>query len=88
MKKTIALTDLTPEHLDRMTDEEIVDLTYTALDTFCIMLEEKGIPSEFIDPILLGLFGMRMSENASRDEFEEMLQDALDDPWPDTPTYH
>ena len=31
---------------------------------------------------------MRMSENASRDEFEEMLQDALDEPWPDTPTYH
>jgi hypothetical protein len=88
MKKEITLNNLTPDHINRMSDEEIVDLTYNSLNAFCIMLEDKGIPAEYIDPVLLGLFGMRMSEGASRDEFEEMLQDAIDEPWPDSPTVH
>lgn len=88
MKTPLSLSDVNPEIIDRMTDEEIADITYNSLNAFCIMLEEKGIPADYIDAVLLGLFSMRMSENASRDEFEEMLQDALDDPWPDTPTYH
>ena len=88
MKKTIALAELTPEHVDKMSDEDVVDLIYLSLDQFCIMLEDKGIPGEYIDPVLLGLFGMRMSESASRDEYEEMLQDALDEPWLDSPTFH
>lgn len=84
----VNLMDLTVDDVNSMTDEQLTDLTYQSIDAICYILEEKGVPLELIDVVLLSLFGMRMSENASRDEYEEMLEDALNDPWIDGPTYH
>jgi hypothetical protein len=93
MKQIITLDNLTPDQVDTLSEEDIITLVYTSLDAFCMLLEEKGIQGDYIDPVLLGLFGMRMSEDASRNEFEEMLQDAMDEPWEEDnwlspPTFH
>jgi hypothetical protein len=88
MKQSITLDKLTPDHVSALSEEDLITLVYTSLDAFCMLLEEKGIQGDYIDPVLLGLFSMRMSEDASRDEFEDMLQDAIDEPWEDSDWYN
>lgn len=69
-------------------DQEMFDEVYSAMEELCTDLEVKGIPLDYIDVCLLKLFGQRMSQNSTREEYDAMLQDSMDEEWDEWVSVH
>jgi len=64
-----------------LSEEQVVDLVCTSLDTLCTTLAERGLDPELITASLLRTFADRMCESNDRATYEEVLQLALEDEW-------
>lgn len=80
--------DLEVIDITGLDDDAIAGMVYATVEALCTTLETRGIESSFVDACLFMLFCERMYQNDSREEFEEMIEEALADPWPDAPTIH
>lgn len=64
-----------------MSEEEMIEYIFKSFQDVCEKLEDANIDSEYIDMVLFEMFNLRMSINASRQEFEDILTDAINEPW-------
>ena len=71
-----------------MDDDQIIDLVYSTLETLCDQLEVQGIDPSYIDSTLFILFSERMYVAGDRAAYEGILEEALEDSWPEAPTIH
>ena len=71
-----------------LTEDQTMDLAYNTLVALCTELETKGLDREILTASLFILFSERMYEADAREEFEDMLEEALEDSWPEAPTLH
>ena len=71
-----------------MDDDQIIDLVYSTLETLCEELEVRGIDPSYIDSTLFILFTERMYVAGDRAAYEGILEEALEDSWPEAPTVH
>lgn len=74
--------------VSKLDDDQILDLVYNTMETLCEELELRGIDPSYIDSTLFILFTERMYVAGDRESFENILEEALEDSWPDAPTLH
>lgn len=72
----------------KLTDDQVLDLVYSTLETLCEELENRGIEPDYIDSTLFILFTERMYVAGDREAYEGIIEDALNDSWPGAPTIH
>lgn len=72
----------------KLTDDQVLDLVYSTLETLCEELEVRGIEPGYIDSTLFILFTERMYVAGDRAAYDGILEEALADLWPDAPTIH
>lgn len=70
-----------PVDLGELDMEQQVEVVSLALEHFCEELEARGLEPAMIDALLLAVFSQRMADLGDRATYEEMLNNALDDPW-------
>ena len=84
--------DIGVEMLDELpkdlTEDQSFDLAYNTLIALCAELDAKGLDPDILTASLFVVYSERMYEADAREEFEEMLEEALEEPWPDAPTLH
>ena len=81
----VEIVDELPANL---TEDQTFDLAYNTVVALCNELEAKGLDSEILTASLFVVFSERMYEADAREEFEAMLEEALEDSWPESPTLH
>jgi hypothetical protein len=57
------------------------DLLQESLNTLCEHLIESGADPELLSAAVFGVFIERMCDSGDRDEYEAILEEALDTPW-------
>lgn len=83
----ISVQDL--EHMDfsAMDQDTQIDCALTLLEHCITQWESRGIAAEVMDAALFSVFVSRLSERGARDEFDDFVQQAEQDPWPSI-THH
>lgn len=74
--------------IDNAEDDQLIDLVFGTLETLCAELESQGMPPDIIDASMFIFWQQRMFEADARDEFESILEEALEESWPAAPTVH
>lgn len=69
-------------------DDQMIDLVYGTLETLCSELESRGFAPDVIDATMFIFWQQRMFEADAREDFEDILREALEDDWPEGPTIH
>ncbi len=71
--------------VSNLTEDEIIDFVLDNIDLLCETLENKNIDPSIIDSALFAMFSNRLEEADARDEFDEILHEALEEQWEDPP---
>lgn len=66
-----------------LTSEQQVDLLFASLTEFLDRMEARGIDPTVTHCVLISTLAVRMSEMGAREEFEQYLTEALEEPWPE-----
>jgi hypothetical protein len=86
MKKT-KVEDTTLDSISDLELEQQADAIAQALLEFCENLEQKALDPSLLNAVLLRVFCERMADLGHRQDFEELLEMALEEPW-DEHTIH
>jgi hypothetical protein len=69
--------------LSSLDEDSQLLVVYNRLEQFCIDLELQGVEQHVIDSVLLSLFVDRMTVLGDREQFDEILSEALLEEWPE-----
>ncbi len=64
-----------------LTDQQMQDLLEQALEQFCFKMEEAGCDPDFLTGVLFNQFTQRLAELNDREQFELILETALEESW-------
>ena len=59
------------------------ETVYSAFESAIATMEDQGLDPHSINAALLALFSERMFQMGEREMYESILQDAIEDEWPD-----
>lgn len=71
--------------VSNLSEDEIIDLVLDSIDLLCETLENKNIDPSVIDSALFVMFSSRLEEAGAREDFDEILHEALEEQWEDPP---
>lgn len=74
--------------LDSKNGDELIDIVYGTLETLVNELEQRGFPGDVIDATLFIFWQQRMFEYGDREDYTAILEEALEEEWPEAPTLH
>lgn len=66
-----------------LTEEQTADLLEIAVETLCLQLETAGADPDLITGILFNHFTQRLCDVNDREQYEMVLEMALETPWDD-----
>ena len=87
-KDGIVVVDLDTMDLSTLDEDSQIEIVLTQLDDYALELENKGISMEVIDAALFSVFVGRLSERGDRESFDAYIEEAQEEPWPESPTVH
>ncbi len=80
--------DLIPkEDFSKLSEDQTAELLEVTFETFCARLEAEGIDPDLITGILFNHFTQRLCDVNDREQYEMILEMALETPW-DEQTIH
>lgn len=71
----------------KLTEDQTAELLEHTMSTLCARLEEQGIDPDLITGILFNHFTQRLCDINDREQYEMILEMALETPW-DEQTIH
>lgn len=75
--------DTTQVELSSLDEDSQLLIVYNRLEQFCIDLELQGVEQHVIDSVILSLFVDRMTVLGDREQFDEIMSEALLEEWPE-----
>lgn len=69
--------------LSSLDEDSQLAIVYNRLEEFCNSLELQGVEQHIVDSVLLSLFVDRMTVLGDREQFDEILSEALLEEWPE-----
>jgi len=69
--------------LSSLDEDSQLAVVYNRLEQFCIDLELQGVEQHIVDSVVLSLFVDRMCALGDREQFDELLAEALLEEWPE-----
>ena len=69
--------------LSSLDEDSQLAVVYNRLEQFCIDLELQGVEQHIVDSVILSLFVDRMTVVGDREQFDELLAEALLEQWPE-----
>ncbi len=87
-QKQVKQTDLIPkEDFSKLSEDQTAELLEVTFETLCHRLEANGVDPELITGILFNHFTQRLCDVNDREQYEMILEMALETPW-DEQTIH
>lgn len=71
------------EELSSLDEDSQLAIVYNRLEQFCVDLELQGVEQHIVDSVILSVFVDRMTVLGDRDQFDELLAEALLEEWPE-----
>jgi len=78
---------LPTEDFSKLTEDQTAEILEVTFETICLRLEEQGIDPDLITGILFNHFTQRLCDLDDREQYDLILESALETPW-DEHTYH
>lgn len=75
------------EDFSKLSEDQTAELLEHTMETFCARLEAQGIDPDLITGILFNHFTQRLCDVNDREQYEMILEMALETPW-DEQTIH
>jgi hypothetical protein len=75
------------EDFSKLTEDQTAELVEVTFETLCRRLEENGVDPELVTGILFNHFTQRLCDMNDREQYEMILEMALETPW-DEQTIH
>lgn len=69
--------------LSSLTAEQQLEILANSLEVFCHRLQQRGLDAQIITETLLMAFQSRMADDGDREHYEELLVQAIEEPWED-----
>lgn len=86
--KTVKQDSLIPSvDFSKLSEDQTAELLEVTFDTLCARLEAEGVDPELITGILFNHFTQRLCDMNDREQYEMILEMALETPW-DEQTIH
>ena len=86
--KTVKQDSLIPSvDFSKLSEDQTAELLEVTFDTLCARLEAEGVDPELITGILFNHFTQRLCDVNDREQYEMILEMALETPW-DEQTIH
>jgi hypothetical protein len=78
---------LPTEDFSTLTEDQAADILEHTFETICLRLEQAGVDPDLITGILFNHFTQRLCDMDDREQYDLVLECALETPW-DEHTYH
>ena len=75
------------EDCSKLTEDQTAELVEVTFETLCRRLEDQGVDPELVTGILFNHFTQRLCDMNDREQYEMILEMALETPW-DEQTIH
>lgn len=75
------------EDFSKLTEDQTAELVEVTFETLCRRLEDQGVDPELVTGILFNHFTQRLCDMNDREQYEMILEMALETPW-DEQTIH
>ena len=83
IKDSVESEDTQSVELSSLDEDSQLAIVYNRLEQFCIDLELQGVEQHVVDSVILSLFVDRMTVLGDREQFDELLAEALLEEWPE-----